>query len=230
MKIYLSYGGGINSTAMMIMLHNQNIKFEAVFADHGGDYPETYKYVDMLIDKGYPITVLKTREIDLDLYDYSLHYKVFPSRQLRWCTDRFKIKPMYKYFKKPCKVYIGFDANEWKRAKPSANDEIENEFPLIDEGIDRKGCEQIIRDAGLPIPIKSGCYFCPFQRISGFKHLRDNYPNLWCKTKKMEQLSNERRIEKKKELIYIKDKPLDVVVNEGQDDLFGWRKPCQCGL
>lgn len=230
MKKYLSYGGGVNSTAMMILLKDQGIEFEAVFADHGGDYPETYEYVKMLQGNGYPITVLDCKVGGLGLYEYSHKYKILPSRWQRWCTVKFKIKPMYEYFERPCTVFIGFDSDESKRAEPSRDDDIANEFPLIMEGIDRKGCEEYIKKAGLPIPRKSGCYFCPFAGIKDFERLRDNEAVLWCKTKKLEDDAIARRKEQGKSPIYLRDKPLNAVVQEGQSDLWGLRKPCQCGL
>jgi len=39
MKKYLSYGGGVDSTAMMLMLLDQGEEFEAIFVDHETDYP-----------------------------------------------------------------------------------------------------------------------------------------------------------------------------------------------
>lgn len=229
-KVYVSYGGGVNSTAMMIMLKKQGVEFEAVFVDHGGDYPETYEYVQLLQDKGYPITVIKAKIEGHDLYEYCWDKEVTPSRMLRWCTDKFKIRPLVKYCEKPCIQYLGIDAGEAHRAKPSQNSKIENMFPLVEEGIDRDGCKKIIEEAGLPLPRKSGCYFCPFQRLSDIRRLRDDEPDLWCKTLKLENKSNKARAERGKAPLYIKDAPLEKVVKEGQQDLFGWRKPCQCGL
>jgi len=46
MKKYLSHGMGVNSTALMLLLEDEGIEFESVFIDHGGDYPETYEYVN----------------------------------------------------------------------------------------------------------------------------------------------------------------------------------------
>ena len=230
-KKYLSYGGGINSTAMMIMLIDQGIEFEAVFVDHGGDYPETYKYVELLLQKGYPITVLSARVDDLNLTDYCKKYRIMPSRQQRWCTDKFKIKPMYEYFTRPCTVFIGFHCDEAQRAQPSRDAGIINEFPLIDYSVDQKGCEEIIIKAGLPVPMKSGCYYCPFQRVGQFRKLRDERPDLYCITKGIEDNFNERRKEQGKSPFYLKgDTPINKLVRDGQDYLFdGWRKPCQCG-
>ena len=230
-KKYLSYGGGVNSTAMMIMLIDQGVEFEAVFADHGGDYPETYEYVELLLKKGYPITVLTVKVDDLNLTDYCKKYRIMPSRQQRWCTDKFKIKPMYEYFQRPCTVFIGFHCDEAQRAKPSRDSDIINEFPLIDYGIDQKGCEEIIIKAGLPVPMKSGCYYCPFQRVGQFRKLRDERPELYCTTKGIEDNFNKRREEQGKSPFYLKgDMPIDKLCRDQQDYLFdGWRKPCQCG-
>jgi len=36
------------------------------------------------------------------------------------------------------------------------------EFPLVDLGLDRLDCAQIITGEGLPLPPKSACWFCPF--------------------------------------------------------------------
>lgn len=191
MKKYLSYGGGVNSTALMIILKNEGVDFEVV---------------------------------------YSLKYGILPSRWQRWCTDKFKITPMYKYFERPCTVYIGFHAGELKRAKPSRDCDIYNEFPLIEKDIDQQGCIDIIANAGLPVPKKSGCFFCPFSRIEQFEYIRDNKPDLWCKVKKLETTANIRRASQEKTPIYLRDKSVDAVVSEGQSDLWGIRKPCICDL
>jgi hypothetical protein len=63
MKKYLSYGGGVNSTAMYLLMLDQGIEFESVFVHHGTDWPETYQYVAgfqwWLKANGHkPITVL----------------------------------------------------------------------------------------------------------------------------------------------------------------------------
>lgn len=230
MKKYLSYGGGVNSTALLILLTEEGEEFEAVFADHGGDYPETYEYVEMLRGH-YPITIIKVTVGGKDLYSYAMAYTILPDRRFRWCTQRFKSKPINDYFDKPCLVYIGFDAGESHRSLNRYDIEgIEYEYPLIEMGIDRKDCEEIIIKAGLPLPRKSGCYFCPFQKRSELIALRDKYPDLYCKTKTMEETCNKRRAEQGKSPVYLRDHPIDEIAQEGQDDLFGFRKPCQCEL
>ncbi|MCK4793774.1 MAG: hypothetical protein KAV87_59145, partial [Desulfobacteraceae bacterium] len=67
MKNYLSMGFGWNSVAYYIMLQNMGWTagkpdgdkcFEAVFVNHGSDWPETYEYADYFIATGRPVTIL----------------------------------------------------------------------------------------------------------------------------------------------------------------------------
>lgn len=171
MRNYLSYGGGVNSSALLLLLHDEGVEFEAVYVDHGCDWPETREYVDMLSQR-YPITILKaqvySRKVDAifdNLYDYSMAVGRFPDRKIRWCTSRFKSRVLEKYQQSPAFVFIGIDAGESHRAKISSKNGFEYRWPLIEREIDRNGCIEIIKAHGLPVPIKSGCWFCPFQLL-----------------------------------------------------------------
>jgi hypothetical protein len=241
---YLSFGGGVNSTALLLLLTDEGAEFETVFVDHGADYPETYEYVAMLQAKGYPITVIKPRaygEFE-GLYDYCEASKMVPVRMMRWCTDHFKIRPLYAYFERPCEVLLGIDAGEERRAKDSRDREITNLFPLVERGIDRAGCVAIIEAHGLTVPMKSGCWFCPFQRRSQWIALNRDYPDLWCRALSLEHMSLVSQQERKPGMdpVYICDRPLAEVIrakdghgfytDEDQLDLFDDRRPCQCGL
>ena len=99
MRNYLSFGGGVNSVAMHLYLLEHGKEhgigdFEAVFVDHGTDWPETYEYLNMFQDRlkkrGHkPVTVLKpsvrigkginAADFD-DVYKYAHEAKTFPSR------------------------------------------------------------------------------------------------------------------------------------------------------
>lgn len=48
----------------------------------------------------------------------------------------------------------------------------------MDWAIDRAGCEQIIRDEGLPVPPKSACFFCPASKKAEILWLREHHPEL----------------------------------------------------
>lgn len=243
MKNYLSYGGGVNSTALLLLMHEQGIEHEAVFVDHGGDWPETYEYVEMLRQK-YPITVLKPEykrkgEIINNIYDYCDLLKLTPSKTMRWCTRDFKVAPIHRYINTPCFMHLGIDFDESHRAKISSENEIENRYLLIENEINRQGCIDLIKKHGLPIPIKSGCFFCPFQQIKQWKELRTKHPDLWCKAVSLEKQHNNRAIAdgvkskyKNPGTLRMDGKLLTDIIDERQKFLIPEFEypPCQCGL
>jgi hypothetical protein len=52
-------------------------------------------------------------------------------------------------------------------------------YPLVsDWGMDRAACEQSIREAGLPVPMKSSCWYCPASKKHEIVWLREHHPEL----------------------------------------------------
>lgn len=238
MKKYLSFGGGVNSVAMLIMLTDQGEDFEAVFVDHGIDWPETYKYLEMfqgwLKKNGHRlITVIKPDVQGFhNLYDYSLYHSITPGIKFRWCTDKFKVTPLHKYYQKPAFDMIGIDYSEIHRAKINCRDGFEVRYPLIEEEKTRGDCKNIIISHGLSIPIKSRCYICPFQKRQQWKELRRVHPDLFCKAEKLEQKSREYRKAQGKKPLYLSGLggSLWNIVNEKQIPLIPELEypPCNC--
>ena len=61
----VSYGGGVNSTALLVGLHQHRIPVDLIlFADTGAEHPHTYAYLDImdrwLKDHGMPPTPFDT--------------------------------------------------------------------------------------------------------------------------------------------------------------------------
>jgi 3'-phosphoadenosine 5'-phosphosulfate sulfotransferase (PAPS reductase)/FAD synthetase len=233
MKNYLSYGGGVNSTAMLLILHDEGQNFESIYVDHGCDWPETREYVHEIMVKRFPITIL-TPQVDgySNLHDYASRYAMIPSRKTRWCTNKFKVSVINAYVQKPYFSLIGFSPDEAKRAKLSSQNGIENRFPLLEREIDREGCIEIIKAHGLPVPIKSGCWFCPFQRIGQWKLLRRRHPNLFCKAQQLEAREMEARAKIGKGPLYLasKNRTLEDSIKGRQVRLFEEYPPCNCTL
>lgn len=236
MKVYLSHGLGVNSWALYLYLIEQGEipgeDFEAVAVNHHTDWPETYEYLEMMISRGYPVTVIEPElEGYNNIYDYCWARRILPNRQMRWCTYRFKVKPLIDYYETPAVEIVGFDAGEMRRARAmKEKDGVTQEYPLIEAGIDRVGCVELIKRHGLPVPPKSGCWICPFQRKSQWLELRHKHPELFCNAQTLEELFNERRVSQGKAKHYFMDKPLDAVVQETQVRMWDDRPPCRCGL
>ena len=240
MKNYLSMGFGVNSVALYLLMERLGMEFEAVFVNHGGDWPETYKYMNYFVATGRPVTVLKPSANTVEkvvfesIVEYMKFRRITPSRGSRMCTDRFKTVPIYKYIESPCWMHIGFAADESGRASINTEKGVENRYLLIEHGITRQGCIDMIKDAGLLVPMKSGCYICPFQGLLQFKQLRKKHPELFCSALQLEETQNKRKKADgtpwKK--FYLCGVPLDKIDKQLFLPEFEREEypPCMCGL
>ena len=181
-KTILSFGAGVNSTAIVALglLKELPMPDYIVFSDTGAEWPYTYKYMNYLEGKGIKIIYLTGGNKEMTLIEYCQMKNFIPSRMNRWCTDYWKITPVNRFRQAlgmDTKMIIGIDAGEAHRAERKPRKY--KSFPLVDLGIDRKGCEKIIRKVGLGIPQKSGCYICPYQRKRQWIELKKYHPELW---------------------------------------------------
>jgi 3'-phosphoadenosine 5'-phosphosulfate sulfotransferase (PAPS reductase)/FAD synthetase len=193
-KYVLSYGAGVNSTAMMLFLIENKFPLDYVlFADTGGEMPETYEYVEhvrkYLEKQGIPFQIVRVKNNDT-LYDRCMRRKVIPSQTWRWCTRDLKIRPIYAFYrslKSQVYQYVGIDYDEIHRMKDSKADYVTNIYPLIDYKIGRQECIRLIEKARLPVPVKSGCYFCPFNNLERWSEVYAQHPELFEKAIALEE-------------------------------------------
>lgn len=193
----LSYGGGVNSAALMIQLTQAGEPLdEVVFADTGGEVPETYEYLDVarqyLAKYGIPLRIIPKRIRGRDLYDTSWHRRVFPSAIWRWSTRDFKVAPIHRYYRSldaHVNQYLAIAYDEIERMKDSAVSYITNVYPLVDNKVTREKCILLITEAGLPVPVKSGCFFCPFNSMDRWRWLYETHPDLYQKAMALEENS-----------------------------------------
>lgn len=182
---WLSYGGGVNSTALAVMSvtgampEYGDVKF--IFADTGNEKPETIRYIKQVFipylqKHGKFLIVVKP---ELTVLARWQKYEMTGSRLYRSCTDHGKIRPIKEFISKhdDPKLLIGIDAGEPHRAKPAKKGEFPRYYPLVDYGFDRDGCVKIIENEGLMQPIKSGCWHCPFMRVREILDLAIARPN-----------------------------------------------------
>lgn len=107
----------------------------------------------------------------------SLKWKVTPQNQ--W-TDSWSIAvDRWKSGGKVRKI-IGYDASpkDMKRYAHARNVEdtkYEYWYPLVEWDMDREACKESIRKAGLPVPPKSACTFCPATQPEELQDHRKEY-------------------------------------------------------
>jgi len=192
----LSMGAGVQTTCLLLL--NPKRYDYVVFADVGDEKPETYYYIENYLkpfckENGVTwVTVKKDKY--RSLMDYCLKKNLIPTRNFRWCTDKFKIQPIRKFIKslkskEPVIQDIGISLDESHRANfHKYNDKFTTfEYPLIDQKITRKQCYEIIQSKGFPIPPKSGCYYCPYAKKAEIRKLHAEHKDLYDKAVEMEK-------------------------------------------
>ena len=196
----VSFSGGKDSTAMLLMMIEQNMKIdEIIFIDTGVEFPPMYnhiKKVEMFINR--PITILKSdKSFEYYMFDHiksrgknkgQKGYSWSDFRN-RWCTSRLKKDVIKKYLKK----YKGYDIIEYhgiaydepKRIKDTPN----IKYPLYENKITEKEALQYCYSKGFNWNRlyekfdRLSCWCCPLKSIKELKILYNDFPELWKKLK-----------------------------------------------
>jgi len=195
-KHILSFGGGVNTAALMVLLLQEGSSLdEVVFADTGSEVPETYGYLyvaqEYLAKFGLSIRVIR-RPNGESIYETCSRRKVIPSAVWRWSTRDFKVNPIHAYYRSlgvHIYQYLGIAYDEVERMRDSQVSYVTNLYPLVDAKLTRSDCVRVIEDAGLPKPAKSGCFFCPFNSRDRWAWLLEAHPDLYTKAVALEERS-----------------------------------------
>lgn len=231
-----SFGGGIQSMAVLVLAAQGKLRYDAfVFANVADDSenPATLRYFEDVskpyADKhGIPlITVQKTYKGKPDTLLSSINrdnrqvpipaYMSGGAPGRRTCTQEFKIAVVDKWVKqqryKRCVIGIGISWDEFERAKDEQwHDRYgkkkigfwkRREHPLLDLRLTRADCQKIILEAGLPLPPKSSCYFCPFHKMHEWIAMRRDEPELFMKSVEIQQQVNRIRLKIGKDTVYM---------------------------
>lgn len=177
---------------------------EIIWCDVSGgkgnaEWPETYTFVKNVfipwVEKQglkfttvYPSKKLNGKsEVTNNIYEYYRDGKIIPPATMGSCSIEFKVKPISKYLRatygdQEIIVLIGYEANERHRfeGKKAKNHDprFENRFPLVEAGLNRTDCMKLIEAAGLPVPVKSACWFCTKACRNDWRKISVEHPEL----------------------------------------------------
>ncbi|WP_327384453.1 phosphoadenosine phosphosulfate reductase [Streptomyces sp. NBC_01207] len=246
-----SFGGGWQSMAAMVLAATGEIDYRTFLMANVGDdseNPATMAYLDQYArpyaaEHGLELVLLdrvmvrskETRTLYGELTREGSKSLKIPVRMsngapgTRSCTADYKIKVIGRELKRrgatkdrPATVGIGISLDEIGRANKRRCEPYERiEYPLLERGIRRIDCARIIRSAGLPVPPKSSCWFCPFHRPEAWHDMRREQPELFEKACQLEDLLNERRDALGKDHVYLTrfGRPLRAAIPDGVDTL-----------
>lgn len=226
-RTVISYGGGVQSTAMLVLAAQGAIdSTEALFCNVGDDSEavETLRYVREIAipyAAAHGIAVHEIRRTRRDgttptLLEYHLEQvertgaTPLPVKMQgagdggianRTCTVEWKAKPVRQWLRKhgatkaaPVHLALGISTDEIHRANNRNDQPYElRTFPLLDLGLSRNDCTAIIRRAGLPVPPKSACWFCPFIPPARLAEMRRDNPARFDAIEALETGMNKQR-------------------------------------
>lgn len=203
----ISYGGGVQTTALAILNATGKVQpcaSHAVFADTGAELDGTYRNINVmsawLKPHGLELVIVEHPEMPLEQWlrekSTAIPIRYRDGIGTRQCTNNWKIEPVQRWLREQgaeaANVQLGISMDEYHRMKPSRTNWVTNRFPLIDMGLSRQDCLNIIREHGLPVPPPSACYFCPYHRTSTWQHLAVFEPDLFERSADLEEMLNER--------------------------------------
>lgn len=255
----VSYGGGVQSTALLVLAAQRQIDYPLFLMANVGDdseHPDTIRYVRDIAKPYAAEHGIELVELDRTKRDgtvETLYGRLVKegSRSLpipvrmsngapgtRSCTMDFKIRVIGKELKRrgatednPATVAIGFSTDEMHRANRKRAQPWEiPAYPLLDLGLSRSACQALIARAGLPVPPKSACWFCPFHRPATWAEMRRDEPDLFDRSVQLERLLNDRRDQLGKDHVYLTRfaRPLDEAIAEAQPTLTAAEGPEGC--
>jgi hypothetical protein len=247
----ISYGGGVQSTALIVLAARGEIPHRlALFCNVGDDSenPDTLVYVRdhvMPWAAAHGVEIRELRKVRRTGETETLVERInraersvpIPMRMTngapgtRQCTGDFKIAVIAKELRRlgatkaePANVALGISIDEYQRMTSSRIPYEVYDYPLIDLRLSRADCQRINVEAGLPPAPKSACFFCPFQSKASWNRLRMDRPDLFAFSVALEQRMNERLASLGKDKVWMTSaaRPLDEAVREtGQLEMFG---------
>jgi len=210
--IVVSYGGGTDSTALLIEAHRRGIRPDLIlFADTGSEMPHTYAYLPVAAEwcakAGFPeiqvVRWIHQKNGFVPLHVRSLQRSQLPSKAYGHvgCTSKWKQDPLDGAVAKDPEViaaleagrtverWLGYDAREGARHAKLRHKPPPWKWraPLFEWDIDREQCREIIAAAGLPQPGKSSCWMCPMMKGGEIDALAEQYPHLAAAAVEMER-------------------------------------------
>lgn len=217
MKYIASWSGGKDSTATIILAHENNepldtiIFCEVMFSEHiTGEIPEKIDFVrnvakPLFESWGYEVIILHHNKTFLDNF-----YHVRGKRS-KWCGKRLgfpmagkcymndakreAIKKFYREIKGEYTDYVGIAIDEKERLERMAVRNCKQVSLLAKYGYTEQMAKKKCEEYGLLSPVyefskRDGCWFCPNAAKCELRNLWKNHKELWNELVRLEDEEN----------------------------------------
>ena len=193
-------GGGVQSTAIAVLICQGKLPTPdfAWIVDVGYEKSKTFDYVKSTIiprlsEIGVRLKIIRTIDyFDNSLFDATNNVRLplyekgndgIVRKYKTHCSGTWKQRVAHHWLReqgvKRCDTWIGISVDEMRRIKISSVKWNQNKYPLVDLGIRREDCIDLIARAGWPKPEHTSCYLCPNQPDFQWQDLKENYREDW---------------------------------------------------
>ncbi len=189
--------GDASAAAAKLAIEKYGPACEVVYCDtFAFEHPDNKRFFDD-VERwlGQSITIIKSE-------DYTDIYDVF--EKTRWlvgaagarCTTEMKKIPRKAYQRVDDIHVFGFTADEEHRVERlhAENPEIQTEFPLIEVGLTKSGCHQMVREARIELPAmylmgyrNNNCIGCVKGGAGYWNKIHRDFPAMFDKMAGMER-------------------------------------------
>jgi hypothetical protein len=259
--IVLSLGAGVQSTALFLLSETAQRGCPradfAVFADTGDEPPWVYEQVARLQARNtIPVHIATAGCLSAEILKRKRGERrsvasipAFtddhgqPGMMPRQCTRDFKLRPISRKIRElgggadgqQVIQLIGISADETHRMRDSRVKWLRTSYPLVDAGITRDRCRDIVQAAGLPEPQKSACVYCPYHSDATWLALKTDHPEQFARAVAFDEAIRDLRTSRVTHPVYLHRSltPLrDVAFDTGQLRLEGFGNECEgmCGV
>ena len=216
MEYIANFSGGKDSTATIILAHEQNepldeIVFSKVMYNEtiSGELPEHIDFIKNIAfplfqSWGYKTRVLRTKTTYIDLFYHTLKRSRYPERigkkagfpMAGKCSVNrdCKVNAIKEYIASKghteIRQYIGIAVDEPRRLRRLNEKQISllAKYNYTEEMAKEKAREYGLLSPCYNYSTRGGCWFCPNAGIRELKHLRSNHKNLWDELLRLEEI------------------------------------------
>lgn len=191
--VWFSCGAASAALSKMVVGTVPHDRLAVVYCDTSrNEHPDNGRFLrDVERWTGFPVTVLSSEK-------YRTVEEVFEARRYMSgvrgapCTVELKKKVRFAFQRADDIHYFGYTADERvgrRETFESNNPDLLLRWPLIEAGVTKAGCLQMLRDAGIPVPVMYGlgyknnnCIGCvKATSMSYWRRIRRDFPDVFAR-------------------------------------------------